>query len=275
MTRIKYLPAWLAIILMIVWLVAPSSANATPAPAANQAVSAPALTVPAVSTTVPPGVRLRPGTSHPYVQLLQHALAANKWGSYFKYGEQYTNFFGGLTERAFKSWEADYKSVYPGSITRNGEIVTGSAEWNLLMRDRNPNFLPPFCDNADVVCVNKMTEMLRYARYGIVLDQFKVKLGRPGSETPIGTYVIFDKFDNDPVGNPTRKDWSYEANVYMHWALKFDLRRGLYIHYSSVYFARGEAHLGSAGCINVRYEWQARKLNMDVREGRTAVMIYG
>lgn len=274
MTRNKHIPGWYAVVLAALGVfIAPIAASASPMPATPQAASMQALDVSAAAA--PQTLTL--GSTGPRVTEVQKALANNKWAKYFKHPE-FTQYFGSVTQGALAAWERDNVRSYPDTARADGKITVGSAEWSLLMAQavNKPasDSVPAACLQAvHIICADKSDEHLRYYRSGVLVKDIKVKFGKPSTPTPNGWYTVVNKFDGDDEHNPYHMEWSYAFNVPMYWSMQFDSSVGLSIHWSEKYAQLGEAHLGSAGCINVRYWNDAKWLNENVPY-RATVYVY-
>lgn len=91
-----------------------------------------------------------------------------------------------------------------------------------------------------------------------------VRFGKPGYESPSGTWKVEKK---------TRNAWSYLFNVTLPFSLEYDLKRGIYIHYSQAWAEAGPSYPGSHGCVNIKDWATAEKLFNRVPVG-TTVYVY-
>ena len=125
---------------------------------------------------------------------------------------------------------------------------------------------PAACrQQAKIVCVSKATRTLTYLENGREWLSAEVRFGRPGYETPTGTWKVDTKAPDTW--------WSYPYQVFMPWGMKFDSKQGLYIHYSSGFSLNHDGYIGSHGCVQLG-DWEtARKLYERVPVG-TTVTIY-
>lgn len=126
--------------------------------------------------------------------------------------------------------------------------------------------LPPICrQSTNVICVSKTDRKLRYLEAGREWLTAEVRFGRPGFETPTGTWTIETKAPN--------RWWSHPYKVYMPWGMVFDSRIGLYIHYSSGFALNPATYVGSHGCVQLGDWEKTRALYERVPVG-TTVHIY-
>lgn len=126
--------------------------------------------------------------------------------------------------------------------------------------------LPDVChQQKTIICVSKAEHRLRYFEAGAEWLSARVAFGRPGYETPTGTWTVATKAPD--------QWWSYPFKVYMPWGMKFDTGIGLYVHYSSGFAQNPDGYIGSHGCVQLG-DWEtARRLYQRVPVG-TTVHIY-
>ncbi len=111
--------------------------------------------------------------------------------------------------------------------------------------------VPAICtQRAHVICASLGERRLRYFENGSEWLSAEVRYGRPGYETPKGTWRVTTKSPN--------AWWSYPYRVYMPWGMKYDDRIGLYLHYSSGFALNPETYVGSHGCIQIG-DWETIK----------------
>ncbi|MBW3084315.1 hypothetical protein KEM60_00502 [Austwickia sp. TVS 96-490-7B] len=126
--------------------------------------------------------------------------------------------------------------------------------------------MPAACSQQkNIICVSKAEKTLRYFENGKEQLTAEVRFGRPGHETPTGTWKIETK---DPS-----TWWSYPYKVYMPWGMKFDLTEGLYIHYSSGFALNNQTYIGSHGCVQFG-DWEKMRTLYQKAPVGTTLIIY-
>ncbi|WP_162872877.1 L,D-transpeptidase [Austwickia chelonae] len=126
--------------------------------------------------------------------------------------------------------------------------------------------IPAICkQKKNIVCASLAERTLRYFENGEEQLSTPVIYGRPGYETPKGTWQITAKTPD--------QWWSYPYKVYMPWGMKFDPKVGLYIHYSSGFALNSDSYVGSHGCIQTR-DWEVTKKLYDRAVVGTTVHVY-
>ncbi|GAB78308.1 Lipoprotein-anchoring transpeptidase ErfK/SrfK [Austwickia chelonae] len=126
--------------------------------------------------------------------------------------------------------------------------------------------LPAICkQKKNIVCASLTDRTLRYFENGEEKLTTPVIYGRPGYETPKGTWQITAKSPD--------QWWSYPYKVYMPWGMKFDPKIGFYIHYSSGFALNSDTYIGSHGCIQTR-DWEATKKLYEQAPVGTTVHVY-
>lgn len=222
------------------------------------ASAAPSPTPPAPTTAPPaPGTVLSAGVSDPAVAQLQTLLRTNSARDYVVALQgQNTATFNGITSAGLLAWERAQGAV--AEVVADATITVGGPEWTLLVRQQK-GYVPPapqpvvpaICTSSPaIVCASITERTLRYYVKGSLDMSVEVRYGRPGYETPRGTWTLTAK---DPNA------WSHEFDAWMPWSLQYDLARGIYIHYSYAWAAAGDGpYAGSHGCINIK-DWDAAK----------------
>ncbi len=126
--------------------------------------------------------------------------------------------------------------------------------------------IPAICtQRTRAICASLTERRLRYFENGKEWLSTEVRYGRPGFETPKGTWQITTKSPN--------AWWSYPYRVYMPWGMKYDDRIGLYIHYSSGFALNPETYVGSHGCIQIG-DWETIKRLYQRAPVGTTVHVY-
>lgn len=241
------------------------AAPAPPDPAAPMPMDRPVRLAPPTSTAPDPpappappaGTVLRAGVTDPAVAALQTLLRTNTTRDYVGALEgRNTATFNGITSAGLLSWERAQGAT--ADVVADATITVGGPEWALLVRQQKGYVntepqptVPAVCTSSPaIVCASISERMVRYYVKGSLDMSVEARYGKPGYETPRGTWTLRDK---DPNA------WSYEFDAWMPWSLKYDLARGIYIHYSYAWSAAGDGpYAGSHGCINIR-DWDAAK----------------
>lgn len=126
--------------------------------------------------------------------------------------------------------------------------------------------MPAVCtQQRNIICISQAARTLTYLENGRERLSAQVRFGRPGFETPTGTWKI------------TTKDaavwWSYPYKVFMPWGMVFDPKVGLYIHYSSGFALNPKTYVGSHGCVQLG-DWETARLLYQRAPAGTTVHIY-
>lgn len=125
--------------------------------------------------------------------------------------------------------------------------------------------LPRTClQEAHVICVSKEESTLRYLESGHTLMTVPVRCGRPGYETPSGTFTVKAK---DAKVRP------HPLQTQQPWSLTYDANKGRRVHWSEEWNRDGDAYPGSRGGITIKGWKTARSLFQRAPLG-TIVHIY-
>jgi len=216
-----------------------------------------AVAVPA-PTAAPQGAVLRAGSTGAAVPLLQKALHLNGFRDYYQ--SPYSQYFDALTGRGLLTWER--ANVGKAGVVADAAVTVGSPEWLLLITQQS-DYVPPappkpvieapaVCfQKANIVCASKKEQLIRYFESGSLVMTIPARYGRPGYDTPTGTWTV-------KIKDPNAISYAFD-NASMPYSLEYDLERGIYIHYSYAWAAAGDGpYVGSHGCINIK-DWNAIK----------------
>lgn len=157
-------------------------------------------------------------------------------------------------------------AVIAGSVPSAGPMAAETSPSSPTSTSSPGADLPAACQQkAHVLCISKSEKRLRYLENGAERLSAEVRFGRVDYETPAGTWRVESKAQSTW--------WSYPFKVFMPWGMKFDLRDGLYVHYSSGFSLNPTGYIGSHGCVQLG-DWEtARRLYQQTPVG-TTVHIY-
>ncbi len=202
---------------------------------------------PAVSTAATPAV-LQQGSSGRLVGQLQLALGTTADGK-----------FGPATKRTLNIWEGKYG--YP----QDGRVVVGSREWlSIFAKPKTATKYDKRCLMAGrVACVSRSGRWTQLFLDGKpYYRRISSVTGRPGFETPSGTWPVFRKEYN---GYSEQYDAPMPRSVYFH--------QGKAFHYSHDYVREGDRRIGSHGCVNLRSWDDANTVYDFLRVGDKVVVL--
>ncbi|MCB1252345.1 MAG: L,D-transpeptidase [Austwickia sp.] len=175
----------------------------------------------------------------------------------------------GMTAALTASGAAGSRAAAPGLDDHAGAIraTTGEpAAHRGAAALAAPSDLPAICrQQKAIICISKAARTLTYLDSGRDVMTAEVRFGRPGFETPTGTWKVDTK--------SPESWWSYPYRVYMPWGIKFDSRIGLYIHYSSGFALNPKTYIGSHGCVQIG-DWETARTLHERTAVNTTVHIY-